>query len=202
MTKKNNILEKLGVVEPVKEEPVVQPQQVSNTQIVRRFYLPGQMYSSNKAKIKELMKKHYLKWVGSMDYPKWENTQSRLVIKAEFLRENGVTVGASLTYEGTAQNKFIIEFTYYLDKIGSEYTDDVLEVEELPDDELDKMVDKELETWDIFNRPNVEAMRRGEPNARRPPAPERFIELAVADWKSRRKDKAEEIRQRIKEEGK
>jgi len=182
------------------EEPEEQP--VDNQRIVRRFYLPGQTYSMNKAKIKEILKKHWLKWAGSLDWPQWKNEKAGLTVRADFERENGVTRGCTLIYEGTAVNKFIVEFTYYIEKIGGQTADDeALEPARVPDEELNQTVAEELAMWDMFNRPDVERMRKPSNVGLHSGAPERLIEMAVDDWKRRRADKEAEIRKRIQETG-
>ena len=153
--------------------------------------MKGIIYSGNKERIKGLMKSHGLKWVGTQFNAIWKGDNGEM--KATFDRINGVTQSASLTYSGP-DNDFIQLFTTFICHLGAEYTDSTVE-SELAD--LDALIEVEMQIWDRTHKPNVEAMRRGEPNARRPPAPERFIELALKDYNDKRLIQVQKIRERV-----
>lgn len=156
----------------------------------RVFTIKGIIYSDNKIRIKGLMKSNGLKWVGSQFNAIWKSDTE--TVKADFERENGVTVEVVLTYTGPGDNDFISGFTSFLLHLGAKGHD---ESETVNMAEIDKVVEAEMKTWDIVNKPNVEMMRRGE--CRRPPAPERFIEAALKDYDKRRLIKVQEVRKMV-----
>jgi len=152
--------------------------------VKRRFFLRGSVYSRNKVAIKELFKEHGLKWKGTLDFPQWMNSEHR--IRAEFIRENEVTTGAIIRYDGVATSDFCIALTRLLESFGAEYTDDEEQRPSVSDDKLEELIAEDLRIWDVCHRPNVELLRKGSIHNGYQPVPEPFINAALADWKERR----------------
>jgi hypothetical protein len=151
--------------------------------VKREYYLPGARYSQNKDSIKAVFKKHGLKWAGSMEFPRWKSGCDDVI--AEFLRENEVTVGAKLKYEGDPLGAFCLELTQLLSGLGAEYED----TETLSSVEVDNSLELEIEDhmklWDRANKPNLDAMRRGSVHNGYRPVPEAFLNAAIRDFKER-----------------
>jgi len=162
------------------------------TKVKREYYLPGSRYSQNKTTIKALFKKHGLVWKGTMDWPRW--TSGAETVTAEFMRENEVTVGAKLKYDGDPLSPFCIEFTKLLEGLGAEYDDAEVVTTEQADAQLEAVVNEKLRLWDRVHKPNVEILRKGSIHNGYKPVPEGFINAAIADWKEKRE--AEEARLR------
>ena len=152
--------------------------------VKREYFLSGSTYSQNKVGIKALFKKHKINWGGTMDFPMWKNDQMKVI--AQFLRENDVTVGAKLIYEGEALTPFCQEFTKLLDALGAEYNDTEVQSTEEADEELTKELDEQIKIWERVNRPNVEIMRKGTIHNGYRPVPEVFINAALNDYKEKR----------------
>jgi hypothetical protein len=152
--------------------------------------MKGVVYSTNKERLKGLMKSHGLAWIGTQYNAIWKGPNGEM--KATFDRSNGVTQEATLTYSGP-DNDFIRLFTSFICNLGAQYTDESVQAETA---DIDKIIAVEMRIWDACNRPNVEMMRKGE-GSRRPPAPQRFIELAIKDYNEKRLIQVQKVRDQV-----
>lgn len=156
--------------------------------------MKGIIYSDNKKEIKLCMKEHNLLWKGTREFPQWMNADDK--IRGEFVRENGVTVDATLLYQGTGSSGFLDDFTSLLTSLGSEHSDSG-EKELSVDVELE--IEIRMKTWDIVYRPNVKNMRMSTATCPKG-APEGFIDAAIENYNKNRIKQVETVREEVLKE--
>lgn len=144
--------------------------------MIEKFQLEGMVYSTNKANIKKVFKKHGLDWKGTMEKPRWASeTES---ISATFERSEGVTIDAILIFEGPKDSEFFKEFKQYILTLGTKTIQNKL-------DAAQAKINRELKYFDMVYKPNVKQMKtpvRGLHYG----APEEFIRASMKDYEEKR----------------
>jgi hypothetical protein len=148
-----------------------------------RFVLDGAAYSAHKDAFKRIMKRHGLRWRGTFDNPWWGSAAEKVRATYERDETKGVTVRATLVWEGRTKTAFLEELKAWVFECGGE--SEALAPEAAPES-IREDVDRQLALWDAVHKPDVEGMkRRG--------APARWIERRLEEWRHRREEKRREL---------
>lgn len=166
----------------------------------RTFRLSGSDYSMNKTIFKAVMKKHEIRWCGSLQLPKWATETE--IITAEFERENDVTKAAVIVWTGPVESEFLKEFTKALKFFTSNIITEGTEEEVPVGRGIEEEVEEKLMFWDTINRPDIESMRKPSHLGTHRGAPASYIEFAVKEWKRKRALREIEIREELANESK
>lgn len=144
-----------------------------------RFIFEGQIYSKNKSSFKSILKKHGLKWKGSMREFIWIGERDKIVAEFERDPERDVTLSATLTWTGKRKTDFLRELESWAREVGGKL--------EAPSDTRDlSMIEKELKFWDSLHKPDEERLRsRG--------CPESWIQRDLREWRNKRRKKKKEL---------
>lgn len=93
-----------------------------SNELKRTCELPGQAYHDTKSEFKKLLKKHGIKWRGTMQSPFWKGKDDAIAGKFKKDQE-GVTQEALLTWYGTDDTEFYEEFREYCLSVGGKVTE-------------------------------------------------------------------------------
>lgn len=146
-----------------------------------RFFLEGTAYSKNKEEFKTLLKKHGLRWRGSFEQPWWGSEKEK--VEATFQRDpvREVTISATLTWSGRRASPLVEELKAWALSAGGQ-----VEAEAKAAKVRRPAAIKELEFWDLLNKPDERYMAaEGRPR--------RWIELDLQAWRRRRREKESEL---------
>ncbi len=146
----------------------------------KEFELEGSTYSRNKDGFKRILRKHGLRWKGSLGNFEWIGRDEKVTAYFDRDEERGVTLKSRLVWEGKRKSDFL-----------SELADWVKSLEGAPArrggpvKDAKRKVQKELEFWDKIHGPPVEGMKSEG-------RPESWISRDVEEWKAKRKEKEKE----------
>lgn len=143
-----------------------------------QFKLNGKDYSKNKKEFKKILKKHGLKWKGSISKPYWKNDKEK--VEAEFIRddEKDITISATLIWEGLEKTEFLSDLKEWCLKFDCEIMEIV--------NNKNLEIEKKLKFWDIFHKPCLEYLQLTK-------RPKKWIELDIEKWKRERAKKQKEL---------
>lgn len=144
-----------------------------------KFVIEGINYSKNKKEFKKILKKHDLKWKGSINYPFWRNDNEK--IKGEFKRddEKDITISATLIWESDEKTPFFIEMEKWISNLDCE-------ISEIIEDNNYK-IKRKLEFWDKIHKPCIEFLKSTK-------RPEKWIEKDIERWRNERMQKVKELK--------
>lgn len=145
------------------------------------FHLEGSAYSGHKGDFKALLKRHGLRWRGTFEEPWWGSAEEK--VEASFDRDQtrDVTLAATLRWTGARETPFLQALRAWVLSLGGH-----AERERRGAEAAKPQVDRELEFWDLLNKPDERYMRaEGRPR--------RWIELDLEQWRRRRREKMREL---------
>ncbi len=146
----------------------------------QEFSFDGATYSKNKDSFKRILRKHGLKWKGSLGDFVWIGESDKVIAEYERDSERDITISATLVWSGKKKTDFLRELEEWADDVGGKKETTIVKKRT-----TSKKVQKELEFWDSLNKPD-EARLRAEGR------PESWIEKDMKEWrKSKRKKKKE-----------
>jgi hypothetical protein len=151
--------------------------------VKQEFSFDGSVYSDNKDSFKKILRKHGLKWKGSLGDFVWIGEKDKVVAEFERDQERDVTLSATLIWSGEKKTDFAKELESWAKEVGAEKGK--ASKKKVPD----RNVKKELEFWDSLNKPDEERLRaEGRPQS--------WIEKDIREWKRKRRQKRKELLER------
>lgn len=150
----------------------------------KEFELEGSTYSRNKDGFKRILRKHGLRWKGSLGNFEWIGRDDKVTAYFDRDEERGVTLKSRLVWEGKRKSDFL-----------SELADWIKTLEGAParrrgiTKDSKQKVQRELEFWDKIHEPSVEGMKAEG-------RPESWISKDVEEWKAKRKEKEKELKRK------
>jgi hypothetical protein len=149
--------------------------------VKREFTLDGATYSEYKSGFKKLLRRHGLKWRGSMGDFVWIGEKDKVVAEFERDTERDVTISATLKWIGKKKTDFLKELETWAKDLGAEKP----EVSGV-DKSADKKIKQELEFWDELHKPDKERLKAEG-------RPESWIEKDMKVWRKKKRQKKKEL---------
>lgn len=146
----------------------------------QEFSFDGVVYSDNKASFKKILRKHGLKWKGSMGDFVWIGDKDKVIAEFERDRERDITISATLIWSGKKKSDFLKEFEIWAKEAGGKKGK--ADKRKVPE----KKVQKELEFWDSLNKPDKGRLRAEG-------RPESWIEKDMKEWRKKKRQKKKEL---------
>lgn len=147
----------------------------------KEFEVEGSVYSEYKMDFKRILKKHGLRWIGSMGNFQWTGESDKVTAYFDRDEQEDMTIRARIVWEGKKKTGFLGELAEWVKAVEGKPVK-----ARKPSKESRKEIQKELEFWDKLNEPPVEKM---EADGR----PESWIKKDVEEWKEKRKRKRKEL---------
>ena len=150
----------------------------------KEFELDGSAYSDNKSAFKRILRKHGLRWKGSLGNFEWVGAHDKVTAYFDRDEEKNITLRARLVWEGKKGSDFV-----------SELADWVKSLRPPPRKKAGlsrkskQRIQKELDFWDRLHEPPVDEMKAEG-------RPESWITKDVEEWKAKRKEKEKELRRK------
>ncbi|MCK4455815.1 MAG: hypothetical protein KAU99_05655 [Thermoplasmata archaeon] len=150
----------------------------------KEFDLEGSTYSNNKADFKRILRKHGLRWKGSLGNFEWIGRDDKVTAYFDRDEQKGITLNARLVWEGKKKSDFLSELTDWIKSLHGA----PVRRGGLTKDTKQK-IQRELEFWDKIHEPSVEAMKAEG-------RPESWITKDLEEWKAKRKEKEKELKRK------
>lgn len=151
----------------------------------REYELEGKTYSEHKAEFKKILRKHSLKWKGSMSNFRWVGKSDRITAHFDRDEKRDVTLKARLIWEGEKKTDFLSALSEWIRGLKGK----PVKSKRKPSKESKEKIQRELEFWDKIHQPPVEAMKAEG-------RPESWISKDIEDWEKRRKEKEKELKRK------
>jgi len=150
----------------------------------KEFEIEGSTYSSNKDDFKRILRKHGLRWKGSLGNFTWIGKGDKITAYFDRDEERGVTLKARLVWEGKGKSDFLSELADWVKSLKGPPAR-----RGGPAKDAKQKVQRELEFWDKIHEPPVEGMKaEGRPDS--------WISKDVEEWKAKRKEKEKELKRK------
>lgn len=150
----------------------------------KEFEIEGSTYSSNKDDFKRILRKHGLRWKGSLGNFTWIGKGDKITAYFDRDEERGVTLKARLVWEGKGKSDLLSELADWVKSLKGPPVR-----RGGPAKDAKQKVQRELEFWDKLHEPPVEGMKaEGRPDS--------WISKDVEEWKAKRKEKEKELKRK------
>lgn len=150
----------------------------------KEFELEGSTYSNNKDDFKRILRKHGLRWKGSLGNFEWIGKGDKVTAYFDRDEERRVTLKARLVWEGEGKSDFLSELADWVKSLKGPPAR-----RGGPAKDAKRKVQRELEFWDKLHEPPVEGMKaEGRPDS--------WISKDVEEWKAKRKEKEKELKRK------
>ncbi len=150
----------------------------------KEFELEGSTYSRNKDGFKRILRKHGLRWKGSLGNFEWIGRDDKVTAYFDRDEERGVTLKSRLVWEGKRKSDFLSELADWIKSLEGAPAR-----RRGPAKDAKQKVQRELEFWDKIHGPPVEGMMAEG-------RPESWISKDVEEWKAKRKEKEKELKRK------
>ncbi len=150
----------------------------------REYTFDGAIYSQYKASFKKILRKHALKWKGSLGDFVWIGENDKVIAEFDRDAERDLTLSATLTWTGKKKTEFLKDLESWADEVGGKKGKVATKRKA-----SDKKVQKELQFWDSLHKPDKERLvAEGRPEA--------WIEKDLKEWRKKRRQKKKELMDR------
>jgi hypothetical protein len=150
----------------------------------KEFEIEGSTYSSNKDDFKRILRKHGLRWKGSLGNFEWIGKGDKVTAYFDRDEERGVTLKARLVWEGKGKSDFLSELADWVKSLKGPPAR-----RGEPAKDAKQKAQRELEFWDKLHEPPVEGLKaEGRPDS--------WISKDVEEWKAKRKEKEKELKRK------
>jgi hypothetical protein len=151
----------------------------------KEFELEGSVYTDSKSDFKRILRKHGLKWKGSMGNFEWMGADDKVTAYFERDEQKNITLKARLVWEGKKKSDFLTELTAWVKSVQGAPK----KKRARPAKESKQKIQRELEFWDTLHEPPVDGMKAEG-------RPESWINKDVEEWKAKRKKKEKELKRK------
>jgi hypothetical protein len=151
----------------------------------KEFELEGSVYSDNKSDFKRILRKHGLRWKGSLGNFEWIGADDKVTAYFDRDEQKNITLKARLLWEGKKKSDLLSELTSWIESLEG-----VPKKRRAgPTKESKQRIQRELEFWDKLHEPPVEGMKAEG-------RPESWINKDLEEWKAKRKEKEKELKRK------